>query len=35
MPNLHVIAGVGETPSYPKIRKIGLADIRASRSGSC
>jgi uncharacterized membrane protein len=28
MPNLHVIAGVGETPSYPKVRRIGLADIR-------
>jgi uncharacterized membrane protein len=28
MPNLHVIAGTGETPSYPTVRKIGLADIR-------
>jgi len=28
MPNLHVIAGAGETPSYPAVRKIGLADIR-------
>jgi len=30
MPNLHVIAGVGETPSYPEVRRIGLADIRAA-----
>ena len=28
MRNLHVIVGVGESPSYPAIRKIGLADIR-------
>src|ERR1051326_7773378 len=28
MPNLHVIAGVGETPSRPVVRKIGLADVR-------
>src|SRR5262245_23824066 len=28
MPNLHVIAGVGETPSNPTVRGIGLADIR-------
>jgi uncharacterized membrane protein len=28
MPNLHMIAGVGETPSYPKVRRIGLADIK-------
>ena len=28
MPNLHVIAGVGETPSNPTVRRIGLADIR-------
>jgi uncharacterized membrane protein len=28
MPNLHVIAGVGETPSYPTVRRIGLADIK-------
>ncbi len=29
MPNLHVIAGIGETPSYPLVRRIGLADIKA------
>ncbi len=28
MPNLHVIAGTGETPSSPAVRKIGLAEIR-------
>jgi uncharacterized membrane protein len=28
MRNLHVIAGIGESPSYPAIRKIALADIR-------
>jgi uncharacterized membrane protein len=28
MPNLHVIAGAGETPSYPKVRKIGLTDLK-------
>jgi uncharacterized membrane protein len=28
MRNLHVIAGIGESISYPAIRKIGLADIR-------
>ena len=28
MPNLHVIAGTGETPSYPVVRRIGLADIK-------
>jgi len=30
MPNLHVIAGIGETPSYPLVRRIGLADIKAA-----
>src|SRR5437868_4256052 len=28
MPNLHVIAGIGETPSYPNVRRITLADVR-------
>jgi uncharacterized membrane protein len=28
MPNLHVIAGFGETPSNPTVRRIGLAHIR-------
>ena len=28
MPNLHVIAGAGETPSYPIVRRIALADIQ-------
>jgi uncharacterized membrane protein len=28
MPTPHVIAGVGETPSNPTVRRIGLADIR-------
>jgi len=28
MRNLHVIAGIGESSSYPAIRKIALADIR-------
>jgi uncharacterized membrane protein len=30
MPNLHVIAGAGETPSYPTVRKIGLADLKTA-----
>jgi len=30
MPNLHVIAGVGETPSHPQVRRIGPADIKAA-----
>jgi len=33
MPNLHVIAGVGETPSYPKVRKIGLTDLKQALAG--
>lgn len=33
MPNLHVIAGVGETPSYPKVRKIGLTDLKGALAG--
>jgi uncharacterized membrane protein len=28
MPNLHVIAGVGETPAHPVVRKIGFADLK-------
>jgi uncharacterized membrane protein len=28
MPNLHVIAGFGETPSYPTVRRIALADLK-------
>src|SRR6266699_6765295 len=28
MPNLHVIMGAGESPSYPIIRKIGFADLK-------
>lgn len=28
MPNLHVITGAGESPSYPIIRKIGFADLK-------
>jgi len=27
MANLHVIAGVGETPAHPVVRRIGLADL--------
>src|SRR5258708_2107077 len=33
MPNLLVIAGVGETPSYPKVRKIGLTDLKQALAG--
>jgi uncharacterized membrane protein len=28
MPNLHVIAGITETPASPTVRKIGLADVK-------
>ena len=28
MPNLHVITGAGESPTYPIIRKIGFADLK-------
>ena len=28
MPNVHVIAGAGETPSHPTVRKIGVTDLK-------
>ena len=28
MPNLHVLTGAGESPTYPIIRKIGFADLK-------
>ncbi|MFZ1207642.1 MAG: DUF2189 domain-containing protein, partial [Pseudolabrys sp.] len=28
MPNLHLLTGAGESPTYPIIRKIGFADLK-------
>jgi uncharacterized membrane protein len=28
MPNLHVLTGAGESPTYPIVRKIGFADLK-------
>ena len=28
MPNIHVLTGAGESPAYPVVRKIGVADLK-------
>jgi uncharacterized membrane protein len=28
MPNVHVLTGAGESPAYPVVRKIGIADLK-------
>ena len=28
MPNIHVLSGAGESPAYPVVRKIGVADLK-------
>src|SRR6185312_932194 len=28
MPNIHVLTGAGESPAYPVVRKIGIADLK-------
>ena len=28
MPNIHVLTGAGESPAYPIVRKIGVADLK-------
>ena len=28
MPNIHVLTGAGESPGYPVVRKIGVADLK-------
>jgi hypothetical protein len=30
MPNIHVLTGAGESPAYPVVRKIGVADLKAA-----